>query len=185
MTSPPWPKEWEEMLRQLHADGLTFSQIANCINRKHGASLTRNSCIGKSHRLVLPRRAFTMTEIARMGNAARRANGPSTKRKPVGRLPGRPPRIAAEPKPPQPVVEAPMPDEALRLRLFDRSPFQCSWIEGEAKGMDTICCGAPVVRGSWCIFHAALGYTVSKPAWTPERRAKYFRSRARNAAVLA
>ena len=43
-------------LRELHAAGMTFGQIANALNAEFGSAVTRNSCVGKGRRLKLPAR---------------------------------------------------------------------------------------------------------------------------------
>jgi hypothetical protein len=46
-----------QRLRELHALGLYFSEIAEGLNAEYGTSLTRFACIGRAHRLELPDRS--------------------------------------------------------------------------------------------------------------------------------
>lgn len=66
MTTPPWPPEHISRLRELWATGLSASKIADELNANaigfHG--YTRNSVIGKVHRLYLPPRAVAVRKKA-------------------------------------------------------------------------------------------------------------------------
>jgi hypothetical protein len=57
MTATAWTAQIEDRLRQLHAEGLTFKQIAQQLNAEFDTSLTRNACVGRGYRLRLPSRA--------------------------------------------------------------------------------------------------------------------------------
>ena len=43
-------------MRELHAAGMTFGQIARALNAEFGTAVTRNACVGKGRRLQLPAR---------------------------------------------------------------------------------------------------------------------------------
>lgn len=48
-------------LRELHKQGLFFSEIAEGLNAEYGTQLTRDACIGRAHRLELPDRPNIIT----------------------------------------------------------------------------------------------------------------------------
>ena len=47
-------------LRELHRQGLFFSEIAEGLNAEYGTELTRYACIGRAYRLGLPSRPTPM-----------------------------------------------------------------------------------------------------------------------------
>ena len=49
-------------LRELHRQGLFFSEIAQGLNAEYGTELTRYACIGRAHRLDLPNRPNILVE---------------------------------------------------------------------------------------------------------------------------
>jgi GcrA cell cycle regulator len=122
-----WTDEQIEHLRQRHADGLSFSEIACEL-----PGFSRNAVIGKAQRLGL---AARVTISQRRPAPAKRVRGRASKITP---------QPAPEPKPPEPV------------RLFDLEPHHCRWpVSGE--GADTLFCGASKRSGSssYCRKHFA------------------------------
>lgn len=53
------------------------------------------------------------------------------------------------------------------VTILDRTESQCAYIPGDAKGSETMMCGAPVERRSLCAFHFAACWVS-----TPQRRPK-------------
>lgn len=51
-----WSEEHDNLLRTLHAEGLSFSQISNRLWREMKAQFSRNACIGRAARLGLAKR---------------------------------------------------------------------------------------------------------------------------------
>ena len=75
----PWTAEHETALGDLLAKGFSFSESAAGLNEKFGTSYTRNSAIGKAHRLGLSgntyvpvRRSPELTEATKRAKAERR-----------------------------------------------------------------------------------------------------------------
>ena len=61
---------------------------------------------------------------------------------------------------PVPIYVAPEPEptKPLNLNIFDLKLYSCRYIMGNVAGVDTVYCGLPVKRGSYCKAHAKLCY---------------------------
>lgn len=134
------------MLRALWKAGETTPVIANAMSRAF-CPLTKNSIIGRVHRLGLPPR-----------------RGPSAPRQPRAE---RPPMTVSAPLVtiPEPEVIV-MPEDVGPIRLLDtrNSMSQCRWPVDS--GREPMCCVAPTVSGtSWCKSHLVR---VSSPQ--PKKR---------------
>lgn len=91
-----WPAERTAMLRTLHAEGLSFTQIA----KRLGCGLTRNAVIGRARRIMLPSIGKNENESAqrtKMACAGRVACQPAWSKPWVAPAP--PKAVALTPKP--------------------------------------------------------------------------------------
>lgn len=168
MSTPRWPEELADALRELWAGDLSCSQIAAKLNEQFGSTLTKNSIIGKTHRLKLPHRAarpivrvhrVTHQRVTKMPASpfnrfpahARKAKAAKMRggTHPLGLPPG-------EPKMPLPVSKPiPAPD-CKPVTLIDIGNRQCRYVVGDVCGPETLMCGAPEQRNSLCAFHVRL-----------------------------
>lgn len=159
-----WTAERVQKLKDLHADGLSCSQIAAAMK----IGITRNAVIGKLHRLGLtntrprPKREKVVLSQATMRKITRivRANSNSDKMRLIE-------GIETETAPLR-CVEI----EPRRLALADLQPGDCRYPEGE--GPQITFCGHPQALGtSYCAPHFALTHTrprVLNPAVQEQRR---------------
>ena len=141
----PWTDEKTDQLKRLWQEGHTCSRI--------GAQLgvTRNSVIGRVHRLGLPLRGITQAELLK-----RELNRQKRKASQLAQQRDR--RKARGEKPMQDLPPAPEPFlGSLNLPFVDlldhslKAPNQCRFIAGEAAGRDTLYCGNETLPGeSWC-----------------------------------
>ncbi|MGJ4931744.1 GcrA family cell cycle regulator [Bradyrhizobium sp. HKCCYLS2038] len=53
MQSTDWPERHSLMLRELHAKGLSYAEIARALNTEFGTAYTRNATLGRGKRLGL------------------------------------------------------------------------------------------------------------------------------------
>lgn len=149
-----WTPEAVEKLTQLWADGLSGDQIA----RAFGYVITRQSAIGKAHRLKLAQRAPEMN---------RHLSGSRMFRKPVGTKPKivpMPAIIALDEKPPEPLTD----ESGNPITALNAHDCHCRYVYGEVSDGSYRYCGAQVDRGSFCSAHRKICYT---PA-TIHRRAE-------------
>jgi GcrA cell cycle regulator len=125
-------------LRELWGSGLSCRQIGNEMG------VTRNSIIGKVHRLGLSKRKRSPQVQARV--AGRRPDG--FRRKPLPK--------ATEAPVPQPYVEPPpLTPPATACSLLDLQPSQCRWPYGDA-GHFLFCGATNDARGSYCAGHTMV-----------------------------
>lgn len=148
----PWTHRQDERLRGLWRSGMGCSSIAVLMSK------TKNSVIGRAHRLGLP---------ARRNPIAGRVSRPRVERQPrqfATRLPIEEPECAEEPTPaPEPaIVEEAAPateTEGGPYRPFMLPPGRCQWIAGEPSGDDRCKCGRRAVPGlPYCPDHQARAY---------------------------
>ncbi len=171
----PMPSDWTDdrvaLLKQLWGIGLSAAMIAARI----GGGVTKNSVIGKAHRLNLCSHANAPPKQARLGPRIRTGRPTNAERKAHLALHAKAmthtPRKAgarpAEAPPARPVVVlAPDPHRVALsgpVTLLRRTDLQCSWISGEVDGAHTLCCGAPKsFWRPWCQEHERIGYAPPK-----------------------
>lgn len=174
-----WTEPRVDLLKKLWAEGLSCSQIAGVL----GEGATRNSVIGKLHRLKLsgtrpvaaPR---PRAELAERPIRARRITG-------KGRTSGKPgggvswavarARVLARANPHVFGQDGEMPAAPLlvreqlfipveqRLKLLQLSDKTCKWPYGDPREPDFYFCGKHPVDGKpYCLFHhARAGVTVT------------------------
>lgn len=146
MTSLPWTPERVTALRDMHAAGLTASQIASRLG-----GTTRNAVLAKQWRLAL-----TRTPAERAAAKGRH------------RISVVPPKAA--PRRHVPEQSAPLQDhiveEPATVHLLDAEPDQCRFIPGA--GPQGMCCGKKTAPGlSYCPHHAQICYDAPRVQTTP------------------
>jgi GcrA cell cycle regulator len=134
-----WTIERVEILKKLWADGCSAAQIAAELG-----DTSRNSVIGKVHRLGLPGRVTPPAPPPR----------PRKPKHQPGRVAvaifGRSPPL--KPSAPVPFVPAPpvVPDESTRCSIMDLTSTTCRWIVGDAhRPLDAIFCGGKPSARVW------------------------------------
>lgn len=175
MPGSPWPGRDDE-LRELWAEGVSTAEIA----RRMG--LTKNSVIGRAHRLRLPGRASPIRTGCAGAPKVRRAKRPGgaaavlfatrSQRDAVGGAaeaevrPTAPAETAATPRPGPSVPRAaahgvahgvPAPaSQRAGTPLGARSCQFPMWPDGAVRGHPAFgwICGKPSARGSYCAAHA-------------------------------
>jgi GcrA cell cycle regulator len=157
-----WPAEHDEALKRLFAEGLSFAQIAAKLHGEFGAAATysRNSCIGRAHRLRLSqadkpkkappprpwedegksRRTYLRHKQIEAGNYVRPQYKPRVKV----------PAFACDPVSGLRVADV----VPLHLTLLELEPGQCRWPYGDSP---YTFCGCQQFAGfSYCEPHQAL-----------------------------
>lgn len=138
MKTVDWTDERISELKQLWESGVSGGVIA----KKLG--LTRNSIIGKVHRLGLKKRQSTCRIVH---------IPPRRKIIPARHTPS----VSVQPLPPEP----PAPATALRLTLMQLTDATCKCGLGDPKHADFAFCGLPVKPGSrYCPAHHARFYST-------------------------
>ena len=182
-----WDDAMDETLKQGWTDGWPAPMIAEKINRTHSLQITKNSVIGRAHRVGLPRRCEPHTgtpshralvppparwyrHVEAM-NEARRTNLlapqklPQRKRKFL--KPGRlthdvTPRVRIAPDfPAEPVVihEDIYVAPADRKGILELTESSCKWPIGDPREADFHFCGGPRVPGlPYCEGHCKRAY---------------------------
>lgn len=161
-----WDEDTVALLKLLWADGLSGLQISEKIRGS-----TRNSILGKVHRLGLMGRVRPASFVARKRKPRALGEKPSSK----------PPYTRGRPKmstPPVLLVESPLPPSCQPVTMMELRNHHCRWPIGQPAGPATLFCGDRRDVGSYCRFHATLSVTAPRPSWTPERRAAVARTRA-------
>jgi GcrA cell cycle regulator len=144
MTARPWDIPGiNARLEQLHAEGLSFGQIAKAINAEFGTLLTRNAIIGRSHRLVLTPRPSPI-----------RQKGPRT-------------RTRSQRITPMNDNQLPLEAENKVHRTFEQMRRgDCWWPLGEINERAVLFCAEPTDIGiSWCPKHQRIGRTRARVSW--------------------
>lgn len=145
--STPWTEDRMAYAAKMWRDGKSASEIALALNKSFGVLLTRNSVIGKLHRMgVMQKR--TKRPVTLQKEQHNRGERIVVIRKPAGK---------------PPVVRIPLPD----IQTPHAGPWQqrrsgqCTWPIATDDG--TFSCCSPIERGSFCGPHSAIGYdTVRK-----------------------
>lgn len=130
----PWPDERVEELKTLHAEGLSFGQIARTLG-----GVSRNACIGKARRLGL------VARVGNVGAATRKANGART----------RPAKSLALPPPPPSEPEPLMLEDGSVVTMANVGFIQCRWPRWSDTEHESFrVCGHVKELGSpYCLYH--------------------------------
>lgn len=141
MTISPWTNERVQRLAQHWRDGRSTAWIA----RDLGAGLSRCSVLGKVYRLGLVRPQSTPTVVS--APAVRTVR--QTKRSAASVIQSPPPRRMdrRNPLPTMPTVT-----------ILSVGAGQCRWPYGNPDQANFGLCGRRIVRGAFCLDHAAVGY---------------------------
>jgi GcrA cell cycle regulator len=153
---PSWTIDRVEQLKKLWADGLSASEIAAELG-----GISRNSVIGKVHRLGLPGRpmrpAGTMPRRRkpRSRDAMMRIMRPAVR----GNMALAPPH-AFEPEPgPEPEVIENIIPIGQRCSTLELSEGKCRWPIGDPCTPDFFFCGGKTAEGlPYCGYHARIAY---------------------------
>jgi GcrA cell cycle regulator len=144
-----WNDERVEQLKRLHAQGLPCSLIA----AKLGCGLSRNSIIGKLHRIGIRRSKPVLTNERPTPRSRRRPLRPIAVLLP-------PAECAMEQKQPSSPfndVEIPLTQ---RRALVDLGQHDCRWSYDDPAASDFFFCGAPTVDGlPYCRAHCERAYS--------------------------
>jgi GcrA cell cycle regulator len=155
-----WTQDREDLLKKLHGEGLSASQIATRITVT-GFEVTRNAIIGKSNRLGLtggdkPRRSSRSPKKRKpkAGNSLNMVFGEFASRKSAKLFAG---LVTAEPFVPGPELVIPEHERKTLLELADND---CRWPIGHVGEPGFHFCNGTKVPGlSYCEHHARRAYT--------------------------
>ena len=155
MTSPHsrvWNDERVEQLKRLHAEGLSCSRIAVEL----GCGLSRNSIVGKLHRIGLRGIKPVVTKEKPTPRAPRRAN-----LRAMDALFWSGARTIKQAQP-SALNDAEIP-VTQRRTLVDLGHQDCRWSCGDPEASDFFFCGAPTVKGfPYCRDHCERAYRPSR-----------------------
>jgi GcrA cell cycle regulator len=150
------PTRWDEAsvdtLKTLWAEGWSGAAIARELGNGH----TRNSIIGKVHRLGIASRS-------RLRSKPRNYSAPrhprAVKSRPVALVKARPrPLVPVAPYVPLPQIET----TGSGVSFMALNAHTCRWPLGEPKGSESMFCGVePVAHSSYCGAHRARGLNAS------------------------
>lgn len=141
-----WSDQAERILRQHWAEGCTANEVSFEL-AKAGIHKTRNSIIGKVHRLGLARRMPSPPK--KHSKKARATTVPKVKR-----TYSRPATVVKKPKPLKPTKVK--PDDAKRIgpTLMQLERRSCRWPVGKKTGAEQMFCGENSDEGSsYCCEH--------------------------------
>lgn len=151
-----WTEEMDAVLKRLWADGLSAAQIA----AEMGDGRSRNSVIGRVHRLKLSSRAKPHASVPRPQRSKVRRTSANLRR--LKEL-----RTVDDTAPAADPLHFGEPLNGTGVPFLERGTFQCSWIVNDEGPM---VCGHSFPEGShfsWCKFHMEIG--AVKPV-RPQRR---------------
>ncbi|BAM88363.1 conserved hypothetical protein [Bradyrhizobium oligotrophicum S58] len=154
MQSTDWPEHHSQILRELHAKGLSYAEIARALNAQFGTAYTRNATLGRGKRLGLAASAAPkaarfeprpMSAVAGTGRR-RRESGAGQ---------------AAMPPPPKPAAPVRLRSVGISPRLLPLDRLEandCRYPYGGDRDDDPITfCGHPRQPGScYCTPHFHL-----------------------------
>jgi GcrA cell cycle regulator len=166
-----WTDAQKKRLTELWALGYSASSIVQSM----GCVFTREAILGQVHRLKLPQRPTTVSQLIPATPKPPRKKRPYHRRPAGQKAPAKPkaPIVRAKvskygglpmhaPKvrePSAPRKEYPLPSDARPVCLMDAQPWHCRYVIGEPNGPHTIYCGAIPERGlSYCPYHARIAY---------------------------
>jgi GcrA cell cycle regulator len=165
----PWTAERVALLRARWSQGASALQIS----RELGAEISRNSVLGKIHRLgIATLSPFGGGRGKRFANRKKHRAAGGKRERPQRPLPAW--VAAAEPYIDNPLVDADIP-RSQRCSLLELSRATCRWPVGDPGGSDFFYCGAaPFADKPYCAAHCARAY---RPPQDTTRRAPSARLR--------
>ncbi len=141
-----WTPDRIELMKKLYAEGLSCSEIA----RRLGGGCSRNSVIGKVHRLKLPLRA-AVVKVQKTKPARPAPPKPVTQVRKIAAL-------VAEPLPP-----ANQNDVARVKSLFDLESHHCRWpVDVAGQKYPGYCGDQKVIGLSYCEGHVRRAFHVGQ-----------------------
>jgi GcrA cell cycle regulator len=153
-----WPQEHCEALREYHARGMSYLEIADAINRRFKTRYSRNAAIGRAKRMGLAVRSDDRNRTPSVPQGLQRA------------LSGGSPEHA-----PAPLMRATIKLRCVGIQprlihLLELEPGDCRYpYGGEKDGEPIMFCAHPRVGGSsYCAAHLTL---TRGPGAAPERPA--------------
>ena len=161
----PWTDERIELFRKLYRNGLSFSQIADQL----GGGISRNSAIGKAHRLnftpraeARPRQSYMMSDYLPGARPEPKQARPTKNSPSLAPMKWNRP-IAPKPKPAvrPAVLKEPKPLRLVngRVTILHLSDKTCRWPIGEPGSKDFCFCGhSPRENSPYCEHHARAAY---------------------------
>jgi GcrA cell cycle regulator len=155
-----WTDERINLLKTLWTEGLSASQIAAELG-----GVTRNSVIGKVHRLKLPRRAAVSPPEAAGRKRARKPR--RALKAPWRQIQAEPPKFVSE-APAGPVeASMPIPTPTISFLELDNCPAlpsRCRWPFGDPAKEEVRYCGKRPIAGlPFCGYHCRLAYQPLQP----------------------
>jgi hypothetical protein len=155
--STPWIDDTVARLKKWWENGMSAEEISHKF-KQEGRNITRNSVIGKAHRL----------KILYNSAKSKKAKAPVKERAKLAFVPGIVPHPA--PKRRQPLQrnrgkvmkEIKAPVVSSRVSLIEARDGQCRAIVGYEDNLlaKAICCGSETIpSSSWCDFHRSI-YTI-------------------------
>lgn len=141
-----WTKQADEELKTLRAQGLSFSRIAEAINRKFEIGVSRNACIGRAARLALGNPEARPMAMGRAAAAIKREETKRIRRENGGLAPVRRYDVVVPERPKPPAMSAtltrtePIPPGSAAFRALhaikkgaptqpDRRPMRCAEVD--------------------------------------------------------
>lgn len=159
-----WTDERVELLKTLHAEGLSAREIANRL----ACGCTRSAIIGKIHRLGL-HRAGRMAHDDRIRRVLK-GKGASLKKERARKA------TAARVVPLPSLTPIPLPPEekpASVVKFEDLAPGHCRYGHGDPRTPEFGFCGKPKIEGlPYCAHHVRVCYAepvAVRPRRIPER----------------
>lgn len=157
-----WTDEAVEELKRMWDRGMTTGQIAKALN------VTKNSIIGKVHRLCLTARPSPIKKTDGSGSEKKPAKSPAkpVKESAAGKKEAavnkKKPAVAAEVKTPTPrpaALAASSAAEETNIPLVKLDNHTCRWPLGDPRDEDFCFCGKKIKTGqTYCEEHAAIAY---------------------------
>jgi GcrA cell cycle regulator len=154
MQPTDWPTEHSRALRELHAKGMSYGEIAREMNARFGTAYTRNAVLGRGKRM-----GFTARETAREWKPPRRLLAKAERAQAHMTEERRPPPILVPPVPRAEPVQLRCVGISPRLiSLVDLEPGDCRYpYGGDTDGDPIVFCGHPRKAGScYCTPHFHL-----------------------------
>jgi len=153
MAKPSW-FEYDDLLIALNGEKLSAAKIADQINQKHGTSFTRNSVIGRIHRLgLIKTKKAPIAKPAPMKRNHRLTVGVGAQVQAIRR------KIKAAPLPVEDVFEPRVVAiESNRKTILELRAMECRWPDEDRNedGQHTFCGCATMDGSSYCPAHAEL-----------------------------
>jgi GcrA cell cycle regulator len=158
MEAMNWTDERVELLKKLWADGLSASQIAAELG-----GISRNSVIGKVHRLGLAGRAKSPAAAAMPRPRKPRAQGAAMMRMARPAIRGNTVLAALHAfeteVEPEPQVGENVVPIGQRCSILELGEGKCRWPIGDPSAPDFFFCGGKTIEGlPYCGYHSRIAY---------------------------